>query len=108
MRLASPAASFLPGNKRTRSLWVFIIAPWYKSSSAVVSFHKSEGAARRRPLLLHIRGLGDRGYLDIGGDRLELVEALGNALGDHVEGLGLSLRGDFSELAQVGARGLEG
>ena len=31
MRLASLAASFLPGNKRTRSLWVFIIAPWYNT-----------------------------------------------------------------------------
>ena len=26
---ASPAAPFLPGKKRTRSLWVFINAPWY-------------------------------------------------------------------------------
>ncbi len=28
---ASLAASFLPGNKRTRSLWVFITAGWYES-----------------------------------------------------------------------------
>jgi len=26
---ASPAAAFLPGEKRTRSLWVFITDPWY-------------------------------------------------------------------------------
>ncbi len=33
---ASLAASFLPGNKRTRSLWVFIIAPWLSNSGTVV------------------------------------------------------------------------
>ena len=37
---ASPAASFLPGEKRTRSLWVFITAPWYNSGKPTLGAHR--------------------------------------------------------------------
>ena len=57
MRLASPAASFLPGNKRTRSLWVSIIAPWYETAEGFLAYRlKAEFTDQESPPRIGLRG----------------------------------------------------